>query len=298
MKVVSTKDILDRANREMLETLDPFCLPMILATLQANRPADFRFADYSGNEVLDGGIAASLKKSRENFDKHKAALARVFRFFSSETMLLLLLANSRFGTFLWLSTKLRYDDLHDVFVSISKRTIPKRFFVEFDGEVPDFNQWLSWCISGDRTWLAEAGHEQLVTLLVEEAELLTERGLLNSFKHCRPFSFGKGMELQIANEEGAFTPVNAPLEGLNWVRMKTAADSLTMCYGTEQLNFEADFKRLGAISILNDTLRSIRLAEAKNEHVVQFQLPDGFELNAVPKRQKFEYRFELQGKDQ
>jgi len=252
----------DDLERQCLESLDPFAHFVLLDSVDTFNPLPFAISDkITGETISDHPISDVIRLSESKRQDSVKALKRVFRYFSSETLVLMLLSGRPLGPFVRLSNVLRGKKLDDTFKSIARKEVPEGFALKFEGQPLSFEKWISERITADPDWLSENGSGQIADLIVEEAAMLSNRGTINAFKHCRPFSHANSPEVVATPKDGERRPLNETLNGINWMEWKENQDTITLSYLSEEIEDGHDQQRLFSIGLLLDSLKRLRLAQ-------------------------------------
>jgi len=99
--------------------LDPFFHFVTLETLGNGALPDVAFETLSGGKSEEHDIVKKLRKSDKKRLDHIQSLGRIFRYFSSETLILMLISGEPFGPFAKVSSLVRNDKLNEVFSSLA-----------------------------------------------------------------------------------------------------------------------------------------------------------------------------------
>lgn len=276
-------DVLDN---QYYEELDPFFYFSTIETLAQGSLPDMKMEFPDGTTTESHVVFEKLKKSGERQLNYIKSLRRVFRYFSSETLILLILSGGPFGPFIRISSVVKFAKLNAVFASVARREVPSDYELKIDGEPLDFVSWVSFLIFGQRDWIVSQGQGVLVELIVEEASMLISRGAVNAFKHGKPFSYGKGAVMKFSDPNGGAVAVNKQLEGINWVDWREQRDgSIEFSHNTEEIIPDEDRKRLFSVALLIDAIRDIRLAKYDGNEKLEVTLPCNIETGLNVKRQ-------------
>lgn len=284
-------------DRRFYSNFDPFYFWTVAECVNKVTPSNMQIQDVKSCGVLaEHSVLEQLKKSRDRYEEYSTQTIRALRYFSSETLVLFVLCGSDFGPFARIASTMRSDKLADVYRALKDEKVPNEFEVNLNGKQLLFKEWLSYQLFGDPGQLDVVTHGGIQKLIVEEAELLSERGAINAFKHGKPTSFGPGLSLEVEDETGNFSPINDVVTGLNWVdwyELKSGDFSVT--FGTEEMNSEQDMKRLMAVSLVLHSICLVREAVLNGDAQVDLHLPNDFETGLTVKRQKFKFAFKETG---
>ena len=297
----NTADDLQRfltdVDRKFYAEFDPFYFWTLAECLNKATPSSLRIQDIDSGEVLgEHSVLDGLKKSRERYEEYAIHTIRALRYFSSETLVLFVLCGSDFGPFARIASTMRERALAQVYRALKDEKVPEGFEVAIGGQPLAFNEWLSYQLFADPRQLEAVTQGEIKQLVVEEADLLSERGAINAFKHGKPTYFGPGVALKVKDETGEFSPLNEVVSGLNWVDWYESKErDFSVAFGTEELNSEQDMKRLMAVSLLLHSISLVRGAVSRGETQVDVHLPNNFETGLSVKRQKFKFSFKQKG---
>lgn len=277
----------ETTDRDYYENLDPFFHYMTLDALKNAQISEFRLREKGSDRVNDHRLLEILKRSDSLRSEHLKSLGRVFRYFSAETLLLIILSGGPFGPFARLSSNLKFNELNQVFSKISDRVVPDAFSLNMDGRALTFDEWVSYQSFGVVNAFKNREHKEVVGLIVEEANLAKERGAINAFKHAKPFSFGDGIEMTLTNNETQEQASNIKLRGINWVEWKEGkeAGSTSVSFYTEEVKPDEDMQRLFAVGLLIDAIRTARLAKLDRAEKVNVALPADLKNGLEVRRQ-------------
>ncbi|MDP2062725.1 MAG: hypothetical protein Q8J98_06400 [Phaeovulum sp.] len=290
MKPDRVKSMVDGLERQFLEGFDPFFHYVTLEAMSNGVLDTFQIQNDEGDELLDHEIIRQLQASEKKRSDHISSLARVFRYFAAETLVLLIVSGPPFGPFARAASTLRYDEMNKVFDDLANRKVPRKFHLSRKNRAFDFTSWLSYRISGDPDWMTRLGRHEIANLVVEEAEMLRSRGAINAFKHGKPFSFGTGFKMTLTHPETGKTVSNVPLDGINWIEWSEKKPSLEISYHTEEIIPEEDKARIFLIALLSNAIRNYRLARMNGEQNVELTFPHGFTSGKMVRRQSMKIR--------
>jgi len=282
--------MVDGLERQFLEGFDPFFHYVTLEAMSNGVLDNFQIESDEGDALLDHEIIAQIQTSDKKRNDHILSLARVFRYFAAETLVLLLVSAPPFGPFARAASILRFDRINRVFGDLATRAVPRGFHLGRKNQPFDFTSWMSYRISGDPDWVTRLGRHEIVDLVVEEAEMLRSRGAINAFKHGKPFSFGTGFKMTLTHPETGKTVSNVPLDGINWIEWSEKKPSLEISYHTEEINLEEDKARIFLIALLSNAIRNYRLARMNGEQNVELTFPHGFTSGKMVRRQSMKIR--------
>ncbi len=286
MNTFDLTSVLESTEREVLNNIDPFFHYVLLEAVSKGNLPNYKLHGSDGNEISDHEVVDLLRASEEKLGDHVRSLGRVFRYFASETMFLLLLSGRPFGPFVRTVSMLRYGKLNSAFEAISERRIPRGFEINSNKESLSFEPWLSQRISGDASWLqGQSERDDLIGLVVEEANMLKERGAVNAFKHGKPFAVGKSPKLKISDPEAGQEARNVQLDGINWIEWSERAADISIAYCSEEIIPEQDKMRIFALGLLTNALRKVRLAWLDNTSSFETTYPVDFKLGLDVRRQ-------------
>lgn len=280
-------------DRAFYSDFDPFYFWTLSECVHHAEPKKLLVEDIeAGTTLYSHELLSQLKKSRERYQDYSNYLVRALRYFSSETLVLLVLCGTDFGPLARVASIMRDTKLVNAHKSLVKREIPSGFDVKLDGKNLTFDEWLSYQIFDDTDQLAQISDGEIIDLITEEAHLLAERGAINAFKHGKPTSFGEGVKLAMRDKKGQYTPVNQAVFGINWIEWYEAKNGdFSTSFGTEELNPNQDLKRIMSTSLLMNTICQIRRAKIEGRIDVKIYLPNGFDVGLGVKRQKLKLKF-------
>lgn len=285
-------EVVSEIEKHVLTEFDPFLHYVMLESMVNGSLPTVTAEGSDGEPVLDHGVVLALARSKERRSTHLRSLARVLRYFASETMIVLLLSGRIFGPFSRLASMLRHDVLNGVFEDISSRRVPRDFAISLEGKSLGFAEWLSFCLCRETEWIELTGNSDLIELIAEEAEMLSARGAINAFKHGKPFSTQLGSRISVQNHEtNEWAQINELLQGISWIEWREKGRMFSIGVHTEEISPEQDKARIFVVSMLCNAMRDVRLAELQGEKVVTACFPCDFATGLNVRRQNVTVRF-------
>ncbi|MBR9651256.1 hypothetical protein [Thalassovita aquimarina] len=287
-------EMIEKIERNFYADFDPFYFWIMADRVHTASPAKLQVHDENREVISDHPLNDRLERAIANYDKYASYTVRALRYFSSETLMLLLLSAPKSNPFPRTASVLRGDRLLEPIRSIASGNVPDSFSLSRKGVPIGFNEWVSFKLFSNVDLLStEQGSGEIIDLVREEAELLSERGAINAYKHGKPVSYGEGIRLQMKGEDGEYVPVSLPLLGLNWIDWyEKPAEHLSIAFGTEELDPESDKKRIFATSLLMDSICQVRLAYLDGKQLDDIQVPINIEIGNKVKRQKFKFNLD------
>lgn len=281
---MSGVEIIEAAERQFLDGFDPFFHYVLLEHMSSGSIKKIE-VDCTEEEFLKEDFRDEIAASSSRISDSASALARVFRFFVSETMILFLLSGRPFSPFVRVASTLRYEELNSVFEDLSSRRVPKGFELTSAGAELDFVAWVSHRITLDPSWIVENGYDDLAELIAEEASLLSRRGVINAFKHGKPFSQGQAAEIVLLRESGERVALSDSFRGINWIDWKETTELVSLHFHTEETDFNSDLARIFVVSLVNRAIKNVRMAQIKSLPIAAQLFPNDFPMKLFPKRQ-------------
>jgi hypothetical protein len=284
-----SKDPLREMDLEFFRRFDPFS-HFVASELVHTGNFDNYSAEFENGEPHP--INEALKCSFQRVESQKKVFTRVFRYFASETLMLLILSSPPHAPFYRVASTLRGLKLNKAFDLISRRKIPSGFEREVKGEdVDDFGNWLGFKMFGKRDFFTEHSTENVLELIIEEAYLLCERGAINAFKHGRPISAGQSLSGQIS-KDGKHIAKITPVVGIQWVEWVTGPDNnFSIRTETEEVDLEYDKKRLFDVCLIMNSIKDFRLAQLEGNNPIQITLPKVEKLKGVVRHNHHQKNF-------
>lgn len=291
-------EMIDQMDIRFYREFDPFYFWTVAECVHSAKQTSIQMVDKSTSEkIVDHVLMQRLERSRENYANYSSYLVRALRYFCSETLMLLLFSEVGKNPFARVASVMRGDRLLNPVRTISLGEVPEGYSVRFEGKLLSFEEWISFRAFGSPNHLESYTDTSLIELIKEEAALVSERGAINAFKHGKAVSFGSGLALSIANDQGEYQALNRVVDGLNWIDWfeDQKKGLLSVSFGTEALEPDHDKKRIFATGLLMDAIVEVRKAKINGEDNVEVQLPCDFPQGSAVKRQKF--KFTLGSKD-
>lgn len=265
---------------------DPFFHFITFERLRESNPPKIRVRDDLTDKIISHSVITRIENSRENASKNVIALGRVFRYFSSEMLILLILSSGHFGPFLRVVSKYRNDQLNNIFISISNKEVPEKFKISIKNEELNFDEWLAFNMFEDVNFSKDERYSEIVNMVVEEAKLIASRGAINAFKHGKPLSAGESPEVTMTNNALGESVSNIRLNGFNWVEWhekKNGAINIKQC--SEEVKPDEDNQRLLETALLMDAIKEFRLAKIKKKESIKLTLPAKMKMGLMVRRQ-------------
>ncbi len=285
-------ELIERMDVRFYREFDPFYFWTVAECVHSAKHAPIQLVEKKTLQSLDDHeLMQRIERSRGNYSLYSSYLVRALRYFCSETLMLLLFSQVGKNPFARVASVKRGERLFGAIREVSLGNVPDEHAASSSGIPLAFEEWLSFRAFGSPTTLTDYNDETLFQLVREEASLVCERGAINAFKHGKAVSFGKGLSLAIAGNDGQFSAINEVVEGLNWVDWfeDQKNNRLSISFGTEELAPEKDKKRIFATCLLMDAIVEARKAEIDGRNELTLQLPSDFPKGSAVKRQKFKF---------
>ncbi|UWQ57142.1 hypothetical protein K3722_11420 [Leisingera caerulea] len=282
--------MIDRMDHRFYREFDPFYFWTVAECVHSAKHASINMVDKGTSELVnDHSLMQRIERSRESYSNYSSYLVRALRYFCSETLMLLLFSEVGNNPFARVASVMRGDKLLSPVRAISKGEVPSGYAVRIGGRPLTFEEWVTFRAFGSPDYLANDHDASLFELVKDEAALVSERGAINAFKHGKAVSFGDGLAMSVADDEGEYQALNEVVEGLNWVDWfeDQKKNLFSISFGTEALGAEQDKKRIFATGLLMDAIVQARRAEIDGEKSVTIQLPAEVPQGSTVKRQKF-----------
>lgn len=287
---LSLEKLIEREDNRFYDSFDPFYFWTLAQSFNPVLDGHIR-VKYLDEETASQShpLALQLKKSQESLKNYNALVARAFRYFSAETLLLFLVSGDKFGPFAR-AASLPSRRVAELVREIADGKVPQKYRLFQDGRALSFKEWVAYQCFASLTALDGEADENIVKLVLEEMQLLTERGAFNAFKHGKPKSFGEGFSLKLRGLEGSGDSMNEVLSGLNWTNWEEKKAGLSIAFHTEELDLGEDMKRLFSTGLLLNAIVQARRMKAGIIPVGEVHLPSNLQIGNGVRRQKLEIK--------
>ena len=281
----------EKLDKRFLEAFDPF---QNFLFVQLMKSGSFPVLVLR-NECADlSELLSDYNLSVERQSRQRGLFTRVMRYFTSEALVKMIAGAPPHGPFYRVNAEMQQKNLTNYIRSISQRKIPNEFSLITGGlKVESFSLWLSLKAFASTEPCQWSDWGEFERLLVEEATLLTKRGVINSFKHCRPWSSTDigPMRITLNNSEENSLVINRfkSIESISWKKERRGNFSIVSEY--EEFDFDLDESRVFCVSVALNAIRKVWLARISGSEQVQVQLPTIDSRIGVPQRFSFTTTF-------
>lgn len=259
--------------KAFLDRFEPRIWSRASAQFIAEQSPQVRYRTKSG-EVIEPD-ADEVAELIGDFGETRRYMLRLFRYLSSETMMLFLLGGQKNFPMVRVSSELKANELNDMFSEIAQKKVPHKVrWWDQNGDF-SFERWLALKITGR---FDQQVDDTLIDFVADEAALLKDRDMINALKHGRAFSCGGSPSVSMDLENsGEFLEVFPSTPGIGAHLLKKREEDgvkyISPCIGYESVDASEDAQRIFVTSRVLKCIADVRRQILEGKKEVKFQVP-------------------------